>query len=238
MPWRQCHSGGRKRNGGQRDLSEIFDYLGVNNLAELLLRIVAVFVCITIYQASVSYFTYKLGDNTARDGHRISLNPFRHLDPLGLLLLVVVGFGWAKPVPVDHIHFKNPKRDMVITSLVGPLSCFAMAVISVIFYHIAFAIESVTGYFVILYWMAFFFIVLASTSIGICVFNLLPFPPLAGFKILSAILPEKLYFAIMRYERYGMIVLLVLVCFTPVGRYLGTAIGYLLDFIVNATKFI
>ena len=151
---------------------------------------------------------------SAKSGHRLSLNPLRHIDWFGLLMMFTVGFGWAKPVPVDPRYFKRPKEGMAVTALAGPASNIGLAALAI---AISKAIY-LSGYYHPALNTAFMFFLyeLAPLSVGLGLFNLLPIPPLDGAKVLGALLPDEIYFRIMRYERYGMLAL-ILLSFTGVG---------------------
>ena len=123
-------------------LNDLFSQIDLTNLLSLLLRVAAVFLCLTVHETSHGLAAYALGDPTAKSEHRLSLNPLRHIDPLGLLMMFFVGFGWAKPVPVDMRYFKNPKSGMALTALAGPVSNFVLALVLLLVcrfmaYHVA-----------------------------------------------------------------------------------------------------
>ena len=184
--------------------------LDIDEIMMFLVRILAVFVCIMVHEVSHGLAAYWLGDPTAKQGHRLSLNPIRHIDPIGLLMMIVVGFGWAKPVPVDPRYFKNPKTGMAITAFAGPFSNFILAWIAAAGYNLCYGAAGVSGPSAMLQYIASFLGLVMVLSIGLGLFNLIPFPPLDGSKILTVILPERIYFNLMRYERYGMFVLILL----------------------------
>jgi len=162
---------------------------------------------LTFHEFSHGWMAYKLGDPTAKEAGRLSLNPLVHLDPLGTIAMLLLRFGWAKPVPVNPMYFKNRKRDMAITAAAGPVSNLLLAFICLFFFYIT-----------VFFWpqgkpsnmLQTFFIIMVSLNVGLAVFNLLPISPLDGSKILYAVLPNSTYFKIMRYERYFMPVLFIL----------------------------
>lgn len=194
-------------------LQTLFQSLDFASMGGLLLRLVSVFLCLTVHEICHGLAALALGDPTARSMHRLSLNPLRHIDWLGLAMMVICGFGWAKPVPVDPRYFKKPKKGMALTALAGPVSNLVLAALlmagaSAVYYHAAYTPmwEGVFG----------FLLDTAILSIGLGLFNLIPVPPLDGAKVLGALLPDRTYFTLMRYERYGMLVLLLL-SFTNIG---------------------
>lgn len=191
-------------------------------LESTLTRLAAVLLCLTVHETCHGLAAYALGDPTARDRRRLSLNPLRHIDWLGLAMLLVAGFGWAKPVPVDPRHFKKPRQGMAVTALAGPASNFLLALLAVflsreLYRHLPYGGAGALLFDFLLY-------TLAPLSIGLGLFNLLPIPPLDGSKILGAFLPGRIYASLMRYERYGMLVLLALSYFGVTGEFISGAI--------------
>ena len=198
-------------------LTNLFQQIDFTNLAGLGLRVVSVFLCLTVHEASHGLVAYALGDPTAKQERRLSLNPIRHIDPLGLLMMFFVGFGWAKPVPVDMRYFKNPKSGMALTALAGPVSNFILAfILLLVCRYIAYSAVA-TAFTAELFQ---FLLVTALLSVGLGTFNLLPIPPLDGSKVLFSFLPDRMYLQLMYYERYGMILLLVL-------AFMGAGNGFL-----------
>lgn len=200
-------------------LQELFQALDLASLGDAALRVAAVFLCLTVHETCHGLVAYALGDPTAKSMHRLSLNPLRHIDWFGLALMFAAGFGWAKPVPVAPRYFKKPKQGMALTALAGPVSNFLLAILLML---VSKGIYLYAPYSQA--WDAVFGFCLytaAPLSIGLGLFNLLPIPPLDGSKVLGALLPDEMYFTLMRYERYGMLVLLAL-SFTGIG---GNAIS-------------
>lgn len=182
---------------------------GLGNLKLLLLRLPIVLLAITVHECAHGYTAYWLGDHTAKSYGRLSLNPMHHMDWIGAVCMLIFGFGWAKPVPVNPQYFRNPKRGMSLVGLAGPLSNFILALIFTVLY----------GLLVRFFWSSDFFLVeffgaLFRTgiilNIGLGIFNLIPFPPLDGSKILACFLPNRIYFRLMQYERYVMPALFLL----------------------------
>ena len=189
-------------------IGEVFRNLDWSALLRLLLQAVPALICIMVHEISHGLAAYALGDRTAKDQGRLSLNPLRHIDWIGLVMLLLFHFGWAKPVQVDIRRFRHPKRDMAITALAGPASNFVLAIVFLFLYGLLYSIcvGSALGSWVLA--------LLNSTvylSIALGLFNLIPFPPLDGSKILLSFLPDRLYVRAMRLERYGMVILIVLV---------------------------
>lgn len=195
-----------------QELSTFLNHMDWPGLLSLLLRIAAVLICIMIHEVSHGLAAFLLGDPTAKAQHRLSLNPLRHIDPFGALMMFIAGFGWAKPVPVDPRYFKRPKSGMAITALAGPVSNFLLSYLSLAVIYLYFGIAERTGAQMTqgVWGLIDFLTMLASLSIGLGVFNLIPFPPLDGSKILGVILPDRIYYKILRYEFIGTFVLMAL----------------------------
>ncbi len=218
-------------------LSDLFSQVNWDSMLSFGLRIFAVLICIMVHEVCHGLAAYFLGDPTAKANHRLSFNPIRHIDPFGLLMMIVVGFGWAKPVPVDPRYFKKPQSGMAITALAGPLSNFILAFLAAIFLQISMAVMIVQGKSVFLNGLTDFLAMLLTLNIGLGIFNLIPFPPLDGSKILGLVLPERLYFSLMRFERYGMLLLMAALWFGVLDRPLSVARSAVTNFMVENTDF-
>lgn len=187
---------------------------GLDGILNLLITAFCVFLSLSFHEFCHGFAAYKMGDDTARLMGRLNLNPMSHLDPFGTFCLFFFGFGWAKPVPVNPMRFKSGKykSGMVITSLAGPLGNFVLAFFVLGIYRIILAFvaaESLDNNSLFMLYDKITYS-LAVMNIGLGVFNLLPVPPLDGSKILNAVLPARIYFKIMQYERYGFIILILL----------------------------
>lgn len=176
-------------------------------LQELLLRIPALLLALTVHEVAHGYVAMKLGDPTARNLGRLTLNPLKHFDPFGALCMLLFRFGWAKPVPINTRYFRKPRRDMALTALAGPASNFLMAFAGMFIYYLSFLLfvklPAATGTLANFeeVWLTFLSIfVIMNVSFG--VFNMIPVPPLDGSRILLTFLPPRYYFGLMKYERY------------------------------------
>lgn len=170
----------------------------------------AALFCISVHETCHGLAAYWLGDPTAKRMGRLTLNPIRHIDPIGLLMMIIAHFGWAKPVPVDPRYFENPKARMALTALAGPVSNVLLALLAgILSAGAAFASYFVTSR--VLYYVYLLLVYIEILSAGFAVFNLIPIPPLDGSKILFSVLPEEAYNTLMRYERYGFLVLILVV---------------------------
>ncbi|MGE5612979.1 MAG: site-2 protease family protein [Bacillota bacterium] len=193
----------------------------------------AILISLSFHEMSHAYASYRQGDPTAKRLGRLTMNPLKHLDPVGTLMLIVsmvkgFGFGWAKPVPIDPTYYRNQRRGTIIVSLAGPVSNLLLAFIfsipmayiaikngytPVVAYNTSVAIFGANYSFeAILFNISRFFYII---NIGLATFNILPVPPLDGSKILTAILPVDLYFKLLRYERYIGLVFLGLILVMP-----------------------
>ncbi|MCQ2474734.1 MAG: site-2 protease family protein [Clostridia bacterium] len=186
------------------DMSQVF--IG------LLVSVFAVFCVFPIHEYAHAFVATKLGDDTPRLRGRLTLNPLAHIDIIGALMILIVGFGYAKPVPVNARRFKNPKAGMALTALAGPVSNLLMAFIfSLVGNIISFAAYK-AGVTSDLFRAVILFTALASQiNVGLAVFNLLPIPPLDGSKILALVIPPKYYFKYLQYERYIIIGVFLLI---------------------------
>ena len=211
-------------------LQELVQQLHISSAGGALLRVAAVLLCLSVHETCHGLAAYVLGDPTAKSMHRLSFNPLRHIDWLGLVMMLTFGFGWAKPVPVDPRYFKKPKQGMAITALAGPFSNFLLAAFLLLGCKV---IDLYAPYTVFWNGLYGFGMSAALLSVGLGLFNLIPIPPLDGSKVLAAFLPDQIYGTWMHYERYGLLVLLVL-SFLGVGEGLiSRAIGGVFMALVN-----
>ena len=184
-----------------------------SSIQEIAIVLPIIIAALTIHELCHGLMAYILGDSTAKRDGRLSLNPIRHIDPIGLLCIILVGFGWAKPVMVDPGNLKNPRLDMAFISIVGPLSNFLMAFLAIflMFPMVHFVTNLPT--FVLSAMVTF-----GRINIMLGVFNMLPIPPLDGSKVIAGLLPDSVYNNLPPVGRYGMIILLIAMMTGFTGR--------------------
>ena len=186
-------------------------------LIQIAMCLPIVFLSLSLHESAHGFLAYKCGDPTARNLGRITLNPVKHLDPIGLLSMLLLGYGWAKPVPVNSRNFRKPKAGMILTAVAGPVSNlllgFVFAVILRFTYIPLFKAmweASTDQQAMILQYVIIFIYLAAQLNVSLALFNLIPIPPYDGSRILFALLPAKAYFKIVPYERYINIIFVVL----------------------------
>lgn len=192
-------------------------------------RAIVLFTAMPVHECAHGYAADRLGDNTPRNQGRLTLNPLAHLDIMGSIFLIFVGFGWAKPVRVDPRNFRKPKRDMALTSLAGPASNIGFALIVMIVFKLLFGIWPAYRHVSWIPILLDLLLTMVFTNLSLAVFNLLPIPPLDGSKIFGAILPEKYYYFMMRYERYVIVLLFILLYFGVLSTPLRALATWLLQ---------
>ncbi|MDT2044831.1 site-2 protease family protein [Priestia aryabhattai] len=174
---------------------------------------ITLIIAFTLHEFAHAFVAYKFGDETAKKQGRLTLSPLSHLDPLGTILLLVVGFGWAKPVPVNRFFFKNPRLAGVLVSIAGPLSNLLLAFLGVLgwFLVLRFGLDTEPIYT--------FFNLFITINLVLFLFNLLPFPPLDGYRIIEDLVPNTVRAKMTQYESWGILLFLVLII-TPLDRYI------------------
>lgn len=193
--------------------------------------VAASLLCITFHETCHGLAAYRLGDNTAKRMGRLSLNPLKHVDLMGLIMMALFRFGWAKPVPVDMRNFKNPKAGMALTALAGPVSNVVLAYAAVVLCNFVMFLADRLGSTWLLLALAQFFVYVEIISAGLAVFNVFPIPPLDGSKVLFALLSDRAYDWLMRYEKYGMGLLMALLVTGAIDRPLGAMRDWLLTWL-------
>ena len=193
------------------DFSKIIEYIFLSPIA---------LITLSVHECAHGYAAYKMGDPTARNFGRLTLNPLKHLDLYGTICMILFHFGWAKPVPINARNFRDPRKGMAITAAAGPASNLLLAFLAAICIKLLALLagtlipqfqNDVLFYF--FYYLILFFELFHVLNLSLCVFNLSPLPPLDGSRIFLAFLPPRLYFKVMRYERAIQIALMVALFF-------------------------
>lgn len=213
----------------------VWDGLDWSALLGVALGIIPAVICITLHELSHGLAAYRLGDDTAKNAGRLTLNPLKSLDWMGLLAMALFHFGWAKPVMINPANFENPKRGMALTALAGPVSNFIITVVFLFLYGLLYTPLVSLGNLgrILMYLIQ----TTAEMSLMLGLFNLIPVPPLDGSKVLFSLLRDDAYWKLMRYERYGFLVILVLTRFTSLSGYLGVGVDWVLNKLYVVARF-
>lgn len=202
----------------------------LENLTDYIYIVVAALFAIILHEIAHGLVSTWLGDPTPKRQGRLSLNPLKHLDPIGTLCLIFFHVGWAKPVVVNPDYYKNKKRGMALVALAGPLMNFLLAIFSIIIMAIFVKVNAYSNVLIIIYNFLLYFSVI---NLGLGLFNLIPIPPLDGSRILGAFLKDDTYEQYMKYERYGFIIIAILLALSSL-RGNGTSFtSELVDIIFN-----
>ena len=193
-----------------------------------LISLPGLLIAIVFHEFAHGYSAYLLGDPTAKNAGRLTLNPIKHIDPIGFLFMLVFRFGWAKGVPINPKYFKNRKRDTIIVSLAGVFTNFTLALlIGSIIVYLPIKNEVIVEMLVITLWY----------NIMLGVFNLLPFPPLDGSKVIASLLPTKYEYYFYKYERYFYLVLILLIATNYIQRIIGPLVEFVYNMVIRLLLF-
>lgn len=199
-------------------------------ISELILLAPPLLLALTLHEVAHGYVAYRLGDPTAKALGRLSLNPIKHLDPIGTIAFFFIKFGWAKPVPVNPKYFKDPKRDMLWVALAGPATNLVLAVASAALakglWFVAAQLPYSTAAEAFLVPLNGMLIASVWINLVLCIFNFLPIPPLDGSRILMGLLPNKIAASFAKIERYGFIIVLVLAFTGVLGKVIIPVISF------------
>ena len=193
--------------------------LFADSLYRIIYIVPVLLVSLPLHELSHGYVAWKLGDPTAKNAGRLTLNPIRHLDVLGTILIIFTGFGWAKPVPVDPRYFKSRKQGMALTAFAGPVSNLLLAFLTM-------AVQRLLVNAALPEYVSSLLTTMAYINIGLAIFNLIPINPLDGSRILALVLPERVEFLLYRYEMYIQAALFALLLFT---NFLSAPLNYLVS---------
>lgn len=191
------------------------------NLQDIIIRTIAVLVAIIPHEMAHGYAAYLCGDETAKNDGRLSLNPLHHLDPIGTICLIFFKFGWAKPVMINPNNFRDRKKGTFFVSIAGVLTNFILAIIAVIIMKYIRLSDFVFEIFMNIFWF----------NIVLGVFNLIPIPPLDGSKLLFSFLPPKYEYYLIKYEKYGYIILLLLIMTDNLDKILIPMVNFMINLI-------
>ena len=231
----------------------------IENLPQILLSLPIVLIALSFHELAHGFVAMKLGDNTAKNLGRLTMNPLKHIDIIGFISMVLFHFGWAKPVPIQSRNFRKPRRDMALTGLAGPVSNIILAIISVLLLRLvmlimgvampneinlcikalflgSFSSISASVPFIIMSIISFMLYLGVILNLSLALFNLIPIPPLDGSRIFYVFLPANLYFGIMKYEQYISMAMFLLLMFTDIVTYpLSIAIDWLVNGLCTLT---
>lgn len=192
------------------------------SLQSILMMTPILLLALPFHELAHGWAAYKMGDPTAKDAGRITMNPFKHLDLMGVIMMYVVGFGWAKPVPINPMYFKDRKKGIILSSLAGPMSNLLLAFVSTLIGGVLaklFELEVITvnseRKATFLVYLGIFFYILISVNINLAIFNLIPVPPLDGSRVLTLFVPEESYYRFSRYEQFVGLAFLAVAAIFP-----------------------
>ena len=204
------------------------------NFLNILINVPITLIALTFHELAHGWVSIKLGDPTPRLRGRMTLNPMAHLDLIGTLLMIFTGFGWAKPVEVNPMYYKDKKKGMAITAAAGPLANLILAIVGCIIWLLPYAIVNSTGGALPRWFtngFSLFMQIFIIRNLNFMVFNLIPFPPLDGSRIIGLFISNKAYYTLMSYERYSMLILMLLSVTGVFSGIIGTGVSFVFTLI-------
>lgn len=223
----------------------------ISAIIMLLISLPVILLSLSFHEAAHAFAAHKMGDRTARNLGRLTMNPAKHLDLMGTLCMLICGVGWAKPVPINARYFKNPKWGMALSALAGPVSNLMLSFLGTVFVQLTirvavlaeipfapFFFKGMPTSSLILLIFLYFFELFAYYNAILAIFNMIPIPPFDGSRLAFVFLPDRWYFEIMKYERYIMLGLFVLLATDILTLPLDTGASAITDFFYRITSFI
>jgi Zn-dependent protease len=206
------------------------------NIEDVIIEVVVLLISLTVHEYAHGLAAYKLGDATAKMDGRLSLNPLRHIDPIGAIMMIVFQFGWAKPVMINPYNLKNPKQDLAVISFAGPLANFILAAIfTLLLIPCQLFLYNTIAYSVVYSFLYYGLMV----NISLAIFNLIPIPPLDGSKVVASILPNKAYRLYMSIDgRITMVIFIVIIWLGVLNRFLSPMVCVVMNGYITVAQWL
>lgn len=206
----------------------------MNYIIYKIIMIPMVLIALMFHELAHGFVSIKLGDPTPRLQRRMTLNPLAHLDPIGTILMIFTGFGWAKPVEINPRYYKDPKKGMALTALAGPVANFLLSIIAMLIYGVFFVIYAKTGIFASsIYTIKILMERFVQLNLCFMVFNFIPIPPLDGSRVLGIFLSNSAYFKLQQYERYSFMLIILLSAVGAFDYIIGGGVGIVFNAMLN-----